>query len=160
MAGVSIRVDMSGLGRASRAFNELLARAEPTEPMMDEIGATLVTSTRERFERGRGPDGERWKDTRRGGQILTDTGRLRDSITHQAGSAEVRVGSNVIYAAVHQFGATIKPKSARALAFKVGSELVFARQVTIPARPYLGIDAGDEAPVGEIVEDYLRGALQ
>lgn len=160
MAGVSIRVDMSGLGRASRAFNELLARAEPTEPMMDEIGSMLVASTQARFESGRGPGGEPWKDTHRGGQILTDSGRLRDSITHQASGAEVRVGSNVIYAAVHQFGATIKPKSARALAFNIGSQLIFARQVTIPARPYLGVDAGDEAEIGAIVEDYLRGALE
>jgi phage virion morphogenesis protein len=52
---------------------------------------------------------------------LTDTARLRRSISYQAGSREISIGTNVIYAAIHQFGG------------KAGR----GRKVTIPARPYL-----------------------
>ena len=58
-------------------------------------------------------------------------------------SNDVVIGSNKIYAAVHQFGATITPKSGQYLTFWMGGRLVKARSVTIPARPYLGISDDD-----------------
>ena len=160
MSGVDIRYDIRGLGRASRAFNAMLARGEDTLPLMDEIGSMLVTSTQERFEEGRGPDGEPWEPTKRGGQILVDSGRLRDSYIHQPSARQVRVGSNLIYAGVHHYGATIEPKNAKALAFNIGSHLVFARKVTIPARPALGVDADDEREIVDITEDFYTEALR
>ena len=52
-------------------------------------------------------------------------------------SVEVMVGTDVIYAAIHEFGGVITPKKAKALAFEIGGELIFAKSVHIPARPYL-----------------------
>jgi len=60
---------------------------------------------------------------------------------------------------VHQFGATIVPKDAKALCFMLGSRVVFAEKVTIPARPYLGFGPADLAAVFEVVHTSLRLAL-
>ena len=52
---------------------------------------------------------------------------------------EVVAGSfGVRYAAVHEFGATIRPRRAKALRFQIpGGGWVTTKRVTIPARPYV-----------------------
>lgn len=44
---------------------------------------------------------------------------------------------DVRYALIHELGGVITPVTAKALAFKIGDRWVFAKSVTIPARPYL-----------------------
>jgi phage gpG-like protein len=44
------------------------------------------------------------------------------------------IGSPLIYARVHEFGATITPQSKKFLVFNIGQKKVFARKVTIPER--------------------------
>lgn len=134
-------------------------------PAMDVVGAALVTSTQLRFERGEAPGGNPWPSSFRarvaGGQTLIDRGRLRDSITHEPSSHGVRVGTNVIYAAIHQFGGIIVAKSAPQLAFRLADGgLALVDQVEIPARPFLGIDRGDETMIAEELFDYFAAAGQ
>lgn len=50
---------------------------------------------------------------------------------------EIAIGTDVAYAAIHEFGGVITPKQAKVLAFEIGGELIFAKRVTILARPYL-----------------------
>ena len=78
------------------------------------------------------------------GQVLNvRTGVLRSSINHQVTqtSTEVTatVGTNVKYGRYHEFGVPhsweIRPKTARALAFEVGGQTIFARHVTHPPLP-------------------------
>ena len=131
---------------------------------MDEIGAMLVTSTRMRFSRAVGPDGRAWPPSIRaattGGQTLIDTGRLSDSITHVFDKTSVTIGTNVIYASVHQFGATIRAKRQRFLTFRVGGRWARKRQVTIPPRPFLGPDGEDRAGIIEIVGAHVGEAFR
>jgi phage gpG-like protein len=61
------------------------------------------------------------------------------------------------YAAVHQFGAEIKPKSARAL-FVPGYGML--QKVNIPARPYLGVSADDAKAIENAVSVFLAGLMQ
>jgi phage gpG-like protein len=73
-------------------------------------------------------------------QGLIDEGRLRASIAATpVTDNEVWIGTNVIYAAIHEFGGVIRAKNAPALFFFWEEKGVFVRtqQVTIPARPYL-----------------------
>lgn len=67
--------------------------------------------------------------------IFTDITRLGDE------RPSVRVGSNLVYARIHEFGGVIRPKKAKLLAFTVGkgssAKKIFTRKVTMPARPYL-----------------------
>lgn len=148
MAGVEFRYDLSGLEAGGRRLEAFLERAGDLDAVLDEIGGHLVQSVQERFESGTGPDGERWKPSIRalaqGGQTLVDSGRLRDSVTHKVEPGRVVVGSNLIYAAIHQEGG------------RAGRNL----SVDLPARPYLGISAGDEIEMGRILDDHLSGAVQ
>ena len=142
----------AGVEIDSSALNAALARlaaalANPSAAM-DQIGRYLVASTLRRFERERAPDGSPWLKSARalaeGGQTLTDTGRLRGSIAHTVtdGGRAVEVESKVLYAAIHQFGG------------RAGR----GRRVTLPARPYLGIDERDRDAIARIVSRALEGA--
>lgn len=143
------------------ALDRLLAAGSDLTPAMDAIGGALVLSTEERFEFERAPGGSPWPPSIRalvtGGKTLTDSGRLGDSITHDAGRDSVRVGTNVRYAAVHQFGATISAKAAPLLVFRIpGLGLRRKKSVRIPARPFLGIDDDDRGRIADELTDYLR----
>ena len=70
------------------------------------------------------------------------TGNLLGSINTRAtttkkDSVTVAVGTNVIYAAIHEFGGTIKAKNAKALQFEIDGEFVTVKSVYIPPRPYM-----------------------
>ncbi|MPZ57615.1 MAG: phage virion morphogenesis protein [Rhizobiales bacterium] len=156
--GVRIRVDAEA---ALRDLGRMMARAEKPRGMFDAIGASLVTSTQMHFERGTGPDGSPWPPSLRalteGGKTLIDSAILMQSITFVASDTGVEVGTNILYAAVHQFGATIQAKTDQGLRFKVGDQWVRKDSVTIPARPFLGLDDADSAEIVHIAEDWLAG---
>jgi phage gpG-like protein len=72
-----------------------------------------------------------------------DTGNLRASIQVEPDEVKpniawVNIGTDVIYAAIQEFGGTIKPKVAKMLSWvdKDGKR-IFARAVQIKAQPYL-----------------------
>lgn len=141
------------------ALDRLIAAGQDLTPAMDRIGSMLVSSVIHRFETGQAPGGAPWKPSIRareqGGQTLIDSGRLRTSITYMPGPSSVEVGTNVVYAAIHQFGGTIHAKNAPHLVFKIGGRFASKDQVTIPPRPFLGIDEGDRAEIGNILRDHL-----
>jgi len=155
----SLNYDLRGIDVAAHAFRDLAAAGKDTEPLADKIGGAMVTSVGMRFEAEQAPDGTPWKKTRRGGKILQDQGNLSDSITHAATKDSVAVGTNLIYAGTHQFGAVIKPKNAKMLAFKIGGGMVFAKQVTIPARPFLGVNADDQDEMAANAAEYFQDAM-
>ena len=145
--------------------------------LMKTIGVALVEVTQQRFETGTEPYGARWAPLnpayamiKRGPGILRASGMLQRTITSQVAGNQVAVGSNRIYAAVHQFGAVIKPKNGKALAFnlgggpagkkgKPGTRLVLARSVRIPQRPYLGFGPADQRAVLRVLETEVRHAF-
>jgi phage gpG-like protein len=73
--------------------------------------------------------------------LHVQTGRLRRSIHAVAGGTDAApsaaVGTNVVYAAIHEFGGKtrphrIEPKEKMALAFMVVGQEVFAKNVNHP----------------------------
>ena len=147
MTGMSLEIQDRGAGVALRRAVETL---ENPLDVFSEIGNDLAEMARLRFVMGESPYGEAWEPLKtRQGQPLRDTGRLMNSITHDEGGDYIEVGTNVKYAAVHQFGATIRPKRRKFLVFKPkgASNPIFAREVTIPARPFL--------PTGDLPGDWL-----
>lgn len=100
---------------------------------------------------------------------LIDTGTLLRSIHSEVVESgrervTVAVGTNLEYAAVHEFGATITPKRAQFLHFTVNGEEVFTKSVTIPARPYLrpAFDSQQRAAIEDFkaaLRDQIREAL-
>jgi len=76
-------------------------------------------------------------------KILTLSSRLRKSIHYQATEDSVVIGTDAVYAAIHQFGG------------KAGR----GRKVSIPARPYLGISDADRSEAVRIIKEHLRSMI-
>lgn len=155
--GVSFSVAFDDLA-AQAGLQHLDRQAQEMFPLMDGIGVVLVDGAVSRIVSSNvAPDGTPWAPSQRaiddGGRTLRETGRLADSITHEASNTLTEVGTNLIYAGIHQDGGEIRPTSAGALQFQLpNGQFVTVGKVTIPARPYLGI-SDDEA-------DDIRGLIQ
>lgn len=157
------RVELADNG-AVRAVRALAGRLRDLSPASADIAALGEASTRMRFRTQTAPDGTTWKPSLRakltGGRTLTLSGHLADSLSSRAGPDFAEWGVNRIYAAVHQFGAVIRPVRAKALRFRLASgDWAMAQQVTIPARPYLGLSDDDAGDVLDILQRYLGSTL-
>ena len=124
-----------------------------TPAVMGAVADGLLAEIDLAFDAQEDPYGEAWKplapitkELRRGdgnrAQILQDTGILKSSLFHRVEPGHFFIGTNLEYAATHQYGATIKPKNAPRLFLGVlqrGAKRIpiTANQVTIPARPFL-----------------------
>ncbi|MBP7544644.1 MAG: phage virion morphogenesis protein [Acidovorax sp.] len=161
MAGSFITISVEDA--AARAMLNKLGQMD-TAPLMRRLGERIQAWTQDRFDANQqqAPDGTPWaklnpkyaqnKPRHLQNRKLTLSGHLRKSIRWQLlDSQSVLVGTNVKYAAIHQFGGTIRPKKGKALAF--GGR--FVQSVTIPARPYLGISEQDNKEIREIIKDWV-----
>jgi phage gpG-like protein len=156
---VVFEVTETGLSEALLKI-EGLANA-PTEELADGIGRLVQESTRNRIRSTKtSPAGAPWKANRAGTSTLYRSGALERSIDYTASADSVVVGSGLVYARVHQEGGKIEPKTAKALAFMAGGRLVFAKSVTIDARPYLGLSPQDETDIIKAAEDWIAERLQ
>ena len=158
---IKIEVDDKGVKEALRELSE---RMEDMTPVMRRIGELLVSSVQENFNReGRYSEPGSWRGgskrwqplapstikqrERLGywpGQILTRTGRLKASITYHAGRDYVAVGTNLVYAAIHQFGG------------KAGR----GHRANIPARPFLVVQDEDLDEIREIIARAILKGLK
>lgn len=167
MSGVIVETKVVG-DAAIRAFAQLRLVVANTTPIMRAIGVGLVGIRHDRFQRGSGPDGIAWAPLNPGyAAIKTGPGILRESgmrgglmgsMTYLAGADSVEIGTNKVYAAIHQFGGIIRPVSADKLRFRLVGGLVAVDQVEIPARPYNDIDREDEIMILETLSDALDRA--
>ena len=74
------------------------------------------------------------------GKILQQTGRLVSSISSYSDNDQAVVGTNLVYAAIHQFGG------------KAGR----GKKANIPARPYLQLTDKDMEEILNAVKEYLQ----
>lgn len=163
MSSISIRVD----GDASKLLARMKGFSNIDKKSLNEaLAEGSRESTLERFKRSRDPSGKRWKTSIRaaqsGGKTLIDTAQLRNSIKSAVDETGFAVGTNVIHAATHQLGdpkRTIRAKTARGLRFRVNGHFVTKQQVevSIPARPFLGISDDDMEEIKATVEDFVGG---
>lgn len=152
---LSITIDASGLGAI---FSVLKGMERPEyHELMDGLARLGASQTQRRIQSEKtSPAGAAWKKTRDGrGALFRSGSHLNDSIDHKSSGTQASWGSGWIGAGVHQFGAVIKPVKAKVLRFAVGGETVFARRVTIPARPYIGLSAANQKEMIETAERFL-----
>lgn len=160
MAGVTFTLEVQGLTQAIARL-ESFGRIEYHE-LAEGLGALGVSQTQRRLTNEKtSPEGVPWAPTRDGRGALFVTGQhLFDTIAYDVGREEVRWGTGWIGAAVHQYGATIVPKNAKALRFEAGGRTVFAQSVTIPARPYIGVSADNARELEETAALFLERYVQ
>ncbi|WP_295756039.1 phage virion morphogenesis protein [Undibacterium sp.] len=161
-------------GQVRALLNDAVAKLGSPEPLMERIAGTLASVTAQNFAAQGRPHWlglQKPGPRRSGGMVLQDTGRLRDSIVPSHTGDSASIGTNVVYAAIHQFGGqtkahVIRPKNKKALAF--GGRVV--KKVNhpgskIPARPFLPIDASGNlqseaaSAIESVVTAYLRSVL-
>lgn len=112
----------------------------------------------EGFQRSVSPSGQAWAPVTRGGQPLRDTGRLAASVVAKPTGRGFAVGTGVVYAPTHQFGATVRAKRVRSLG--TPKKGFFGASVTIPARPFLPDDSAPlPAPWQARIDEAAREAL-
>lgn len=154
----AIRVDVQA-SETAKLLAELQKRTGNIKPAMEGIGQILVSNTQQRFVDQVDPDGLPWKAlstvtlARRrkagsGAQILRDTGRLASSINYKVVGGSVELGTNVVYAGTHQFGADKgsygKTKKGRPIPWG-----------DIPKRPFFGYNDADQEDVLELLQRYI-----
>lgn len=162
MAGTAITVELRGFA----ALQDWLRRIDPRDalPLVAAAGESV---TRQRLASGGpAPDGTPWAPWSAGytgGQsILQKDGHLLSSIESGVSGDTAFWGTNQVYARIHQFGGTIKPKPTNKrglLSWVSGGQRRFARSVTIPARPFLGFGAIERRAVTEAFEAWWRRSL-
>ena len=161
MNGISVEIDMAEL---QQIIGQAVAQLNHPQLLFKQVGETLIKIHRDRFARQVSPDGQPWaplsawyQDQKSQNQdnILTLRGHLSQTLSYNTTQDGLEFGSNRVYAAIHQFGGTIRPQNAKAL--NVGGRP--AKSVTIPARPWLGIGSNDERDIINTVKDHLKIAL-
>ncbi len=159
MYDIRLEGDTRAMLRRIRSFSEIDRRS---------INAALAQgvreSTLERFRQGKGPDGRRWKSSKRaileGGKTLVKTAQLRNSIHARSDASGFAVGTNAKHAATHQFGEPgriIRARRKKVLRFQYNGKWVSKKQVRvkIPARPFLGLSDEDMQEMKATVEDFI-----
>jgi phage virion morphogenesis protein len=166
-----LRPTMSAIG-AAMLFSTQRRFETKTAPDGQPWRPLAPRTARERAKRGRSPN-----------DILRDSTRLYQSLAYQvSGSGSVVAaewGSNMPYAAVHQLGATIEmPERTQKIyqAYDAKNDIydprfrkksksnfertvkVKAHRITIPARPYLGINDADREAIIEMVDATIAQA--
>lgn len=145
MSGAAIEIIPSGLEALNGRINRLLRGLKDPKPLLWDLAQAGENQTRRRIsDEKQGPNGERWPEwspgyaaTRHGGHsLLESTGDLLDSLTAFADAQVAGWGTNMKYAATHQFG-----------------------RDAIPARPYLGVSDENLTELLDIAERWLDRLL-
>ena len=135
-----------------KVLGSLLDKLDDLSEPMNDIAAVLESATEGALEAEADPvTGQAWQSLsdaylkanpkRQGGKILqASAGGLAASVTADSGDFWAAIGSNKIYAAIHQFG---------------GTDDMPAGPAGIPARPYLGVSREDEQSMLGILGEYL-----
>jgi phage virion morphogenesis protein len=174
MPGISVTYDSTAVKEALKALS---TKVSDLKPALMNIGRKVLTQTQFRFRNQVDPDGKPWEKNKRGGQILRDTGRLQNSLFWgNLTDASVDVGTNVVYAAMMQFGAKKgqfgrKTVVANVKAHQVRNFMGRGKTVQvqahtrnqsviipwgdIPPRPFLGINEADQAEIISIISTHV-----
>lgn len=154
-----VKIDISNQA-ITAAFDKLLQLGQNPVPALEGIGRSMQTNIQLGFRTSTSPYGQKWEPLKhRSGKPLVDKGHLQNSISYRLVGNAVEIGTNMLYAKLQQFGGVIKPKNKQALFFMLGDKKVFARQVTIPARPFLptdGLPASWADDAADAVMDVIK----
>jgi phage virion morphogenesis protein len=163
-----------------RGLGELIGRMEHREPLMREIAAAMGDAVEENFKNEGRPAWMGWSPAyarkRAGGKILQRSGRLASSIVQSSDNDGATVGTNVVYARIHQEGGTIKRKARnqdlhfrQSKSGQVGNRFVKKSQanfvqtvavgaynIKMPARPFLHLTEQDIDGMESTAESYFK----
>lgn len=161
-AVVELKIDHPGYEALLARFRKL-TDAQADE-LLETIGSEIESQTRRRIsEERKGPEGELWEPTLKtkkpGKSLLQEEGHLVDSLQSFVGVTSVETGSNLVYAAIHQFGFN-GPQKVREHTRKGRPVRAHTRHMVMPARPYLGMNAANEKDIASTVNDFFTALAE
>ena len=134
MNGITLTIDDTEVRRLLAGMQE---RGGNLRPALNVAATMMQQAVRNNFAQGGRP---KWLPLKsRDGQPLRDTGRLMNSLTREATQTEARVGTNVVYAAIHNFGG------------KAGR----GRKVTIPQREFMVIPDEEIEDIQDTLQNWI-----
>ena len=134
MNGITLTIDDTEVRRLLAGMQE---RGSNLRPALNVAATMMQQAVRNNFAQGGRP---KWLPLKsRDGQPLRDTGRLMNSLTREATQTEARVGTNVVYAAIHNFGG------------KAGR----GRKVTIPQREFMVIPDEEIEDIQDLLQNWI-----
>lgn len=146
MAGSAITITSNAVD-VSRELKVIADRFGNALPAMQIIGRRVLSSVIENFQAGGRPTG--WQPLtpvtlakKKGGSILVGKGfggGLLGSIHSEPDPSAVMIGTDKVYAAIHQFG----------------GQAGRGHTVTIPARPYLMVQDQDWAEIKDDLAGFI-----
>ncbi len=190
---VQMTANATGLPGLQGGLDRMKQLGYSPRPIFQAIANYGEASTRLRFNRQVGPDGQPWQPSHRaratGSKTLVLKARLLRSITSTADRDGAEWGTNVKYAAIHQFGGEIKRAAYSSwlrLRTDAGGALlrqkknanlsVFARvhhkraverrytvaahSIKMPARPFLGVNEADGREMERLTVQVIDQAAQ
>lgn len=149
MAGTAleVRIDSAELRQLQERLDRLAGAFGDRRELLEAIGARVASQTQRRIAEERtSPDGTAWPEwsqayarTRHGNhELLQSEGELLRSIEHAVDGDVAEVGTNLVYAATHQFGDTGRG---------------------VPAREYLGIGAASLSELDAELDSWAHGIV-
>lgn len=164
-----IIIKMDGADAVRERLREISSRTSNLSGVLKSVGDRVVEQTKRRFESGGpAPDGTPWQPPKSPNpkriRTLTVSGHLRDSIHYQMrGQSAVEIGTNRVYAAIHQLGGRTSPHIIRPLTkgglFWPGAKhpmkSVRHPGSVIPARPFLGLSRENSAEIVGLINEYI-----
>lgn len=164
-----IRVQLDGLTAVNQALRLLAKVGEDLTPLMRQAAAIMASASEDAFQNEASPEGAKWaplapatvrklvtrgrkvkgQKRRKGGRrrgehpILQVTGRLAASVTTEATATTATIGSNLVYAALQQFG-------------QRGRHM----RPPIPARPYIGLGPAHLAQIEDAALALLHAKVR
>ena len=142
----TLQVQSHGFSTTKRQLLQF-ANQNFQQELLESIGAMVESQTRQRIQEDKtGPDGKAWPKwserygkTRNSGQsLLQNEGDLLDSIQYLVNGKEVEIGSNLVYAATHQYGDEAR---------------------SIPARTFLGLSDENERELDDLIQGFIQDLL-
>ncbi|KAA6204511.1 MAG: phage virion morphogenesis protein [Candidatus Tokpelaia sp.] len=164
MAGVSIKVNVDDK-RLLADFSRLQRMMGDTTPIMRIIGVGLTGNIQKRLKTGAlesrwAPLNPAYKATKRNARMMVESGMLRSSLTSAPGNGYVYIGTNRIYAAIHQLGGTIKRKYEGGWRSDKEDHTWETKSVTtMPARPFLTVEEDDREMMANIIFTRIQRLL-
>ena len=153
-----IEIKINNADEIIAQLEKLAQGVENRAPLMRNISGTMYSAVMQNFADGGRPS---WLGIKyREGKPLVDTGTLRGSISEDSGNEHAMVGTNLIYAAIHNFGGTIRPRNAKALAIPTGNGVAMVKQVTIPKREFMTLTPQDESDIEDDIQTYFQNLIR
>jgi len=155
-------------------------KVKPNRTLMRQVGEAVEEEYKYRLDRGKGVDNagneipleplSSLTVDRKGSSLpLVDTAGMQSSFRVDGSrltSSRVVLAftpEQALKAAVHQFGAVIVPKQAKALRIPTGKgteDAIFRKRAEIPARPHVGISRRDRREIRSIFAAWMRKSFR